>query len=113
MASRERINATVEAHCVAVGHADADAVASLYADDAAIEDPAGGDPVRGVAAIRDHFAHVLTERRDIEIVLVAVAGHHAAVHLRATPAGGPARDVIDTMSFDDEALITSMQAYAA
>jgi steroid Delta-isomerase len=55
---------------------------------------------------------VLTKPREMELVFVAVTGHHAAFHFRATPAGGPARDVIDTMTFDDDGAITSMKAYA-
>ncbi|GIJ30623.1 hypothetical protein Vqi01_57850 [Micromonospora qiuiae] len=49
----------------------------------------------------------------MELVMVAIAGHHAAFHFRATPAHGPTREVIDTMTFDDQAMITSMQAYAS
>jgi hypothetical protein len=34
------------------------------------------------------------------------------VHFRATPAGGEARDVTDTMTFDDEPMFMAMHAYA-
>jgi hypothetical protein len=34
------------------------------------------------------------------------------VHFRATPAGSETRDVIDTMIFDGQAMITVMRAYA-
>ena len=49
----------------------------------------------------------------MELVLVAIADHHAAFHFRATPAEGPTREVIDTMTFNDQAMITSMHAYAS
>ena len=48
----------------------------------------------------------------MEVVFVMVTDHHGAVHFRATPAGGATRDVIDTMTFDEQAAITSMLAYA-
>jgi steroid delta-isomerase len=55
----------------------------------------------------------LTEPRAVEIVTLAVTEHgHATVHFRATSANGNSRDVIDTLTFDDQARITSMQAYA-
>jgi steroid delta-isomerase len=113
MASSEQIRATLAAHCAAAGAADATALADLYAPDARLHDPAGAPPVIGRIAIREHFATVLTEQGEIELLLLVVTGHHAgAVHFRATPAGRPVRDIIDTMTFDDHAVITSMQAYA-
>jgi steroid Delta-isomerase len=112
VASAEEIRGTIEAHVAAVGTADADVVASLYAADAELQDPAGTTVAVGRSAIRRHFAAVLTEPRETELVFVAVTDHHAAFHFRATPAGGATRDVIDTMTFDEAAAITSMQAYA-
>jgi steroid Delta-isomerase len=46
-----------------------------------------------------------------EVQILAVAGQDAEVHFRAIPAGGEARNVIDTMTFDDQAMITVMPAY--
>jgi hypothetical protein len=48
----------------------------------------------------------------MQIMTIVVTGHDAAVHFRATPAGGEAHDVIDTMTFDDQAMFTAMRAYA-
>ena len=97
----------------AVGAADAAAVADLYAAEAEVQDPAGSTVAVGRTAIRRHFAEVLTEPREMELVFVAMIGDRAAFHFRATPADGPTRDVIDMMTFDDEGAITSMHAYAA
>lgn len=113
MASEARIRATIDSHVAAVGAADATAVADLYAAGAEVQDPAGTTVASGRTAIRRHFAEVLTEPREMDLVFVAVLGHRAAFHFRATPAGGPSRDVIDTMTFDDDGAITSMHAYAA
>lgn len=113
VASKEQIRTTIETHLAAVGAADASALADLYTPDARLHDPAGGSPVTGRTAIEQHFAGVLTEQRTMELVMVAITDHHAAFHFRATPADGPTREVIDTMTFDDQAMITSMQAYAS
>jgi steroid delta-isomerase len=112
VASEARIRATIDAHVAAVGAADAEAVADLYAAEAEVQDPAGTTAASGRTAICRHFAEVLTEPREMELVFVAVIGHRAAFHFRATPAGGPTRDVIDTMTFDDDGAITSMHVYA-
>ena len=112
MASTEEITAAIESHVAAVGAADADAVSTLYAADAELQDPAGTTVAVGRDAIRDYFAGVLTEPREMEIVFVAVTDHHAALYFRATPANGATRDVIDTMTFDERGAIRSMHAYA-
>lgn len=75
--------------------------------------PGRAPPVRGRTAIGQHFTAVLTERRSMELVMVAITDHHAAVHFRATPADGASREVIDTMTFNEQAMNTSMQAYAS
>jgi len=112
MTSTDPIRAAIEAHVAAVGAADVAALAALYAPDAQLYDPAGSQPVIGRTAIAEHFAHFLTERRDMQIVTIIVTGNDAAVHFRATPAGGKTRNIIDTMTFDERASITAMRAYA-
>lgn len=112
MASEKQIRAVVEAHVAAVAQADADALARLYVEDAELQDPAGTTAAVGRSAICRYFADVLTQTRETELLFVAVVDHQAAFHFRATPAGGPARDVIDTMTFDEQGAITSMKAYA-
>lgn len=112
MATTHQITATIEAHVAAVGATDAHRLAALYAPGAHLFDPAGGTPVEGRDAIREHFATVLTEPRRMGIVLIAVTGADAALHFRATPATGDTVEVIDTMTFDEQARITSMRAYA-
>jgi steroid delta-isomerase len=73
---------------------------------------AGTTVAVGRNAIRRCFATVLTQPREMEIVFTAVTNHRAAVHFRATPAGGTTRDIIDTLTFDNQGAIASMQAYA-
>lgn len=112
MTSTNPIRAAIEAHVAAVGAADVAALAALYAPDAELYDPAGGQPVVGRAAIAEHFASFLSEPREMQIVAIIVTGLDAAVHFRATPASGNTRNIIDTMTFDEQASITAMRAYA-
>ena len=112
MAANPRVRATIAAHFDAVAAADGVAVGHCYALDATVADPVGSEPIRGRAAITAWFDTELTEPRDLQLVFVAVNDDHAAIHFRATPAGGPTRDVIDTMTFDEDGLISSMEVHA-
>lgn len=112
MATRAEIRASIEAHVAAVGAVDIDALAQLYAPDAVLHDPADGPGVRGREAIAHQFAQVLSEPRRMELLVVAITGRACAFHFRATSGDGSRVDVIDTMTFDDRALITTMHAYS-
>jgi steroid delta-isomerase len=112
MASAQQLRAVIEAHVAAVGAADAPMLAALYAPDGRVYDPAGAAPVVGRAAIAELFARALTGPRDTQIVSIAVTGDDAAVHFRATQSNGRSRDIIDTMTFNEQAQITAMRAYA-
>lgn len=112
MTARERILAVVDRHVAAVGAADADALAALYAPDAAFEDPAGSAPYVGREAIRAQFASVLTSPRRTELLRVAVVGREAALLFRATSDDGISTEVFDVMSFDEWGRIVRMRAYS-
>lgn len=112
MTSREQIRAVVDRHVAAVGAADADALAALYAPDAAFEDPAGSTPYVGREAIRSQFASVLTSPRRTELLWVAIVGSEVALLFRATSSEGTSTEVFDVMSFDDRGQIVRMRAYS-
>jgi steroid Delta-isomerase len=105
--SRERIRAVVDRHVATVGTADADALAALYAPDAAFEDPAGSAPYVGREAIRAQFASVLTSPRRTELLRVAIAGNEVALLFRATSGDGTSTEVFDVMSFDKRGRIAT------
>lgn len=107
MISRERIRAVVDRHVATVGTADADALAALYAPDAAFEDPAGSAPYVGREAIRAQFASVLTSPRRTELLRVAIAGNEVALLFRATSGYGTSTEVFDVMSFDKRGRIAT------
>ncbi len=112
MTSRERIRAVVDRHVATVGTADADALAALYAPDAAFEDPAGSAPYVGREAIRAPFASVLTSPRRTELLRVAIVGNEVALLFRATSGDGTSTEVFDVMSFDKRGQIARMRAYS-
>lgn len=84
-------------------------MAHLFADNAIFE--SGGNTHRGIDAIRSAY-HSLWDGREQEIELVSlkVAGAGAAVHVQVILSGQRV-DVIDVMSFDEDAKIASLRTY--
>ena len=98
-------------HGSAAGHRSADEVAALFADNAIFESPTGGDVHRGIEAIRSAY-HSMWDGREQEVDLVSlnVAGGEAAVHVQVILPGQRV-DVIDVMTFDKDAKISSLRTY--
>jgi predicted dinucleotide-binding enzyme len=98
-------------HGSAEGHRSADEVAALFADNAIFESPTGGPVHRGIEAIRSAY-HSMWDGREQEVDLVSlnVAGGEAAVHVQVILSGQRV-DVIDVMTFDKDAKISSLRTY--
>ncbi|QDQ99078.1 SgcJ/EcaC family oxidoreductase [Tomitella fengzijianii] len=111
---REAIRATVQAYVDAVGATDPDAVLALYAPDATVEDPVGTDAHRGRDAIAAFYAKSAGYHNESELLDCRISGDNAAFRFRITTTL-PERTVevtpIDVMTFDEDARITSMQAF--
>ena len=115
--SKEKITQAVRSyfelagHESAAGHRSADQVAALFADNATFESPVGGDIHRGIDAIRRAY-HSLWDGRGqgVDLVSLNVAGAEAAVHVQVVLADQRV-DVIDVMTFDDDAKILSLRTY--
>ena len=97
-------------HGSADGHRSADEVAALFADNA-IFGPAGGDVHRGIEAIRSAY-HSMWDGREqrVDLVSLNVSGGEAAVHVQVV-FSGQRIDVIDVMTFDEDAKISSLRTY--
>ncbi|MET0699344.1 MAG: NAD(P)-binding domain-containing protein [Mycobacterium sp.] len=96
-------------HGSAQGLSSADEVAHLFADDAIFE--SGGSTHRGIEAIRSAYRSLWDGReQQVELVSLKVAGAGAAVHVQVTSSGQHV-DVIDVMSFNEDAKIVSLRAY--
>ncbi|MFZ0387347.1 MAG: NAD-dependent epimerase/dehydratase family protein [Solirubrobacteraceae bacterium] len=109
--STEKIAQVVRSYIELAGDGRADEVAALFADNAIFESPTGGDVHRGIEAIRSAY-HSMWDGREqgVDLVSLNVAGGEAAVHVQVV-ASGQRVDVIDVMTFDEHAKISSLRAY--
>ena len=114
MPNVEQMTQTVQRYLDLVSNGTADEIAALYADDATVEDPVGGEVHIGRGAIRGFYANIENVKGKAELVTLRVVGHEAAFHFRLTLDFGDSGMVIepiDVMVFDGEGKIASMKAY--
>src|SRR6201993_261951 len=110
----QAITDTVNRYIELVAKGSADDLVELYADDATVEDPVGGEVHIGRRAIHGFYSAVNDAQRECELVSLRVAGNEAAFQVRLTVTAGEHRMVIepiDVMVFDDRGKITAMKAY--
>ena len=108
------ITDTVNRYIELIGKGSADELVELYADDATVEDPVGGEVHIGRQAIHGFYSAVNDVQRECELVSLRVAGNEAAFQFRLTITAGEHRMVIepiDVMVFDDRGKVTAMKAY--
>jgi steroid Delta-isomerase len=117
MPSAEHITDTVNRYISLVAKGSADDLVDLYADDATVEDPVGGEVHIGRHAIHGFYAGLASAdnvERECELVTLRVAGHEAAFQFRLTVGAGEHRiliEPIDVMVFGDDGKVTAMKAY--
>jgi steroid Delta-isomerase len=110
----QAIRETVNRYIELVAKGSADDLVELYADDATVEDPVGGEVHIGRQAIHGFYSAVNDVQRECELVTLRVAGNEAAFQFRLTVTAGEHRMVIepiDVMVFDDRGKVTAMKAY--
>ncbi len=114
MPSQEAITETVKRYLALVADGKADDVVALYAADATVEDPIGADLRRGHDAIREFYAGFQDAKKETELAELRVGGGEAAFLWHLTLDAGDSRSrlsPISTMTFDEDAKITSMRAF--
>ncbi|WP_292974780.1 nuclear transport factor 2 family protein [Mycobacterium sp.] len=114
MPRAEQITEVVNRYISLVNNGTADDLVELYADDATVEDPVGGEVHIGRQAIHGFYSAMEAVRRHCELVTLRVAGHEAAFHFKLTITAGESRmliEPIDVMVFDGEGKIAAMKAY--
>ena len=114
MPSAQDIADTVNRYTSLLAKGSADDIAELYADDATVEDPVGGEVHIGRQAIRGFYTAVENAERECELVSLRVAGNEAAFQFRLTVKFGDTGMVIepiDVMVFGDDGKVTAMKAY--
>ena len=110
----EAITETVNRYLTLVARGTAEEIVTLYAADATIEDPIGSDIRRGEDAIRAFYAGFQDAKKDTELAELRISGSEAAFFWHLTLDAGDSRtriSPISTMSFDEDAKITSMRAF--
>jgi steroid delta-isomerase len=110
----QAITDTVNRYIALLAGGDVDDLVSLYADDATVEDPVGGEVHIGSQAIKGFYSALAGMQREAELVSLRVAGHEAAFHFRLTVTAGDNKmriEPIDVMVFDDRGKVSAMKAY--
>jgi steroid delta-isomerase len=114
MVTPEQITQTVNRYVELAANGGADDILELYASDATVEDPVGGEVHIGKQAIRGFYAALEGLERSSEMLSLRALGHEAAYLWALTVKmgdGGMRIEIISVMTFDDDAKITSMKAY--
>lgn len=112
-ASREDILNTIEGYVKSVAGGTVDDVLRLYAPGATVEDPVGTDPRTTEESIREFYGIIEPLEQTAELLTVKIAADTAAFHFVLTTKMGEQFfdiSVIDVMTFDDDAKITTMKA---
>ncbi|WP_343710422.1 nuclear transport factor 2 family protein, partial [Mycobacterium sp.] len=105
MPSAHHIADVVGRYISLVASGSADDIAELYAEDATVEDPVGGEVHIGRQAIRGFYSaltNTADTERECELVSLRVAGNEAAFAFRLTVTAGEHRmliEPIDVMAF--------------
>ena len=108
------IRATVESYIRSVAKGTTDEVLALYAPGAMVEDPVGTDVRTTEASLREFYSMIEPLTQTGELLTLKIAGGNAAFLFRLTTHLGEqdlVMEVVDVMTFDDDARITSMKAY--
>ena len=114
MSTPEDNATTVNRYLELAAQGKADDVAALYADDATVEDPVGGEVHIGRQAIHGFYSAMEGVERHCELVTLRVAGNEAAFHFKLTITAGDSRmliEPIDVMVFGGDGKIAAMKAY--
>lgn len=113
-AKTDAIRNTVHRYIELAAKGGADDLVELYADDATVEDPVGGEVHIGRQAIHGFYSALDNLQRECELLTLRVAGNEAAFHFGLTVTAGEHRMVIepiDVMVFDGNGKVAAMKAY--
>ena len=110
----QAITDAVQRYIELVGSGNAEQLAALYAEDATLADPVGGEVHIGRQAIRGFYTAIENLERAAELVTIRVAGNEAAFAFSLVITAGDRRmriEPIDVMVFDGDGRIAGMKAY--
>ena len=113
-ASDERIREVIERYVALVATGTADEITELYADGATVEDPVGSTVLTTREQIHGFYATLEVLKQETRLVEARIAGGRAAFLFEVRTVTEDATYTlapIDVMTFDDDGLVTSMQAF--
>lgn len=115
MASAETMVAVVHSYVDGFERGDLDALVSLFAPDATVEDPVGTPPKRGIDEIRDFYAVSVATGAKLELLgeprcAAAYVAFPFAVKLE-WQGTRQVIEVIDTFRINEDGKITEMRAF--
>jgi steroid delta-isomerase len=105
---------TVNRYLELASQGKADDIAELYADDATVEDPVGGEVHIGRQAIRGFYDSLPTNGAEAEVVTLRALGNEVAFFWALIVDLGASKlriEIISVMTFNEEGQIASMKAY--
>nr|WP_280493380.1 nuclear transport factor 2 family protein [Nocardia asiatica] len=114
MSSVEQITAVVREYVSRLTTGTSTEIAALYAEDATVEDPVGGEVRRGRDALAAFYGPLDAVDNSAELLVIRVSGSSAAFHMRVTTTTHEQVIIvepIDVMTFDADGHITSMRAF--
>ena len=114
MPSPEEVRNAMEQYVKLLTDTDVDGIMALYADDATVEDPVGGQVLQGREALQGFYTATAPSLHVELSGPVRVAGKECAAPMLAELTVNDQKlyiDVIDVMTFDDEGKITGMRAF--
>lgn len=112
MPTPQQMSDVVAAYFKAFDNGDADAIAGLFAENAQVHDPVGGDPHVGIKAIRAFYGNsIAIKPKLVQQGATRTAGDYAAFAFTVTLGIFQRIDVIDTFKFDATGKVVEMRAY--
>lgn len=114
MSTPEDNASTVKRYLELAAQGRVDDVTALYADDATVEDPVGGEIHIGREAIRGFYSALPTTGAEADLFTLRTLGHEAAFFWALTIDLGESRmriEIISVMTFNGDGKIATMKAY--
>jgi steroid Delta-isomerase len=114
MPSPEDNAKTAKRYLELVAKGRAEDIAELYADDATVEDPVGGEVHIGREAIRRFYQAIPSANNEAEVFTLRAAGNEVACFWAFTVDLGKNRmriEIITVMTFNEDGKIAAIKAY--
>ena len=103
--------AVVEKYMQAFATNDLDLIKEIFAEDATVEDPVGGEVHRGIAAVLEFYRQGMAAGAKLELTGSPRCAGNAVAFPFCCTAAGMKIQVIDVFEFNSDGKVLSMKAY--